>query len=113
MGPMTFTEFLGALGEEKLKSFIMQYEPDQKIGEVVHKRLLSLLRSYYYIGGMPEAVSVFVDSHSYKDVSKVHNSIIETYQEDFVALGGTQWDLVPSLNAEQKWVDCLADLVSH
>ncbi len=43
MGPMTFTEFLGGVGEEKLQSFIMQYEPGQNIGEVVHQRLLSLL----------------------------------------------------------------------
>lgn len=63
MGPMTFTEFLDAVGEEKLASFIMHYTPDQKIGEIVHNRLSSLLRSYYYIGGMPEAIAVFADSH--------------------------------------------------
>jgi hypothetical protein len=90
MGPMTFTEFLGAIGEEKLKSFILHYEPGQKIGDVAHKRLLSLMRSYYYIGGMPEAVAVFVDSQSYKDVSKVHNSIIETYREDFSKYAGAR-----------------------
>ncbi len=90
MGPMTFTEFLGALGEEKLKFFILQYKPGQKIGEVVHKRLLSLMRSYYYIGGMPEAIAVFVDGRSYKDVSKVHNSIIETYREDFSKYAGSR-----------------------
>ena len=36
----------------------------------------------------------------------------ETYQEDFIHAGGTQWDLVPSLNAEEKWVNCLKDLVT-
>jgi ferrochelatase len=35
----------------------------------------------------------------------------ETYQEDFIEAGGEQWDLVPSLNAEPKWVDCLKELV--
>lgn len=35
----------------------------------------------------------------------------ETYQEDFIEAGGKKWDLVPSLNTEQKWVDCLKDLV--
>ena len=90
MGPMTFTEFLGALGEEKLKSFVMNYEYGQTIGELVHQRLLSLLRSYYYIGGMPEAVAVFADSQSYKNVSKVHNSIIETYREDFPKYAGSR-----------------------
>lgn len=90
MGPMTFTEFLDAVGEEKLASFIMHYTPDQKIGEIVHNRLSSLLRSYYYIGGMPEAIAVFADSQSYKNVSKVHNSIIETYQEDFSKYAGSR-----------------------
>ncbi len=35
----------------------------------------------------------------------------ETYQEDFIKLGGEQWDLVPSLNTEEKWVKCLEKLI--
>lgn len=83
MGPMTFSEFLNAIGEAKLASFILNYEPGQPIGDVVHNRLMSLLRSYYYVGGMPEAVSVFSETRSYRRVGTVHNSIIETYREDF------------------------------
>ena len=83
MGPMTFSEFLMGIGEERLGDYIRNYEPGQPIAEIVHKRLLSLLRSYYFIGGMPEAVSVFSESKSYRQVSRVHNSIIETYLEDF------------------------------
>ncbi len=83
MGPMTFSEFLNGIGEEKLSAFILNYAPGQPIGEVAHKRLLNLLRSYYYVGGMPEAVAVFAETQSYKQVSTVHNSIIETYLEDF------------------------------
>ncbi len=83
MGPMTFSEFLMGIGEEKLGSFILNYEPGQSIGEIVHGRLLSLLRSYYFVGGMPEAVSVFAATKSYKQVSRVHNSVLETYLEDF------------------------------
>lgn len=90
MGPMTFSEFLGAVGEKKLQSFILNYRLGQTIGEVLHKRLSDLLRSYYYIGGMPEAVAVFADSKSYKEVSRVHNSIIETYREDFPKYAGSR-----------------------
>lgn len=90
MGPMTFTEFLSAVNEEKLKSLIMEYEPGHEIGNIAHERLLSLMRSYFYVGGMPEAVKVFADSNSYKDVSRVHNSIIETYQEDFPKYSGSR-----------------------
>lgn len=35
----------------------------------------------------------------------------ETYQEDFIEAGGEKWDLVPSLNAEQKWITCLKKMV--
>ena len=90
MGPMTFSEFLKGIGEEKLGSFILNYKPGQSIGEVAHKRLLSLLRSYYYVGGMPEAVAVFADTRSYKKVSTVHNLIIETYLEDFPKYTGSR-----------------------
>ncbi|MEA3467309.1 MAG: AAA family ATPase [Thermodesulfobacteriota bacterium] len=90
MGPMTFSEFLLAIGEENLHDFICQYESGQEIGEVLHQRLLQLLRSYYFIGGMPEAVAVFSDSHSYKAVSEVHSSIIETYRDDFPKYAGSR-----------------------
>jgi predicted AAA+ superfamily ATPase len=90
MGPMTFSEFLLAIGEEKLHDFIQGYESGQEIGEIVHQRLLLLLRSYYFVGGMPEAVAVFAESQSYKAVSEIHNSIIETYRDDFPKYAGSR-----------------------
>jgi len=83
MGPMTFTEYLEALAESKLKESIDSYTFGVDLGPVVHKRLLELLRSYYFVGGMPEAVDVYAKSRKYSDVTPVHNSIIETYREDF------------------------------
>lgn len=35
----------------------------------------------------------------------------EIYQEDFIEAGGERWDLVPSLNAEDTWVECLKQMV--
>ncbi len=90
MGPMTFSEFLSAMNEKRLHDFINHYEPGREIGEIVHQRLLHFLRSYYYIGGMPEAVAVFSENRSYKDVSEVHNSIIETYRDDFPKYAGSR-----------------------
>jgi len=90
MGPMTFSEFLLAMDEGSLFKFITDYEFGQDIGDIVHQRLLHLLRSYYYVGGMPEAVAVFAESRSYKAVSDVHNSIIETYRDDFPKYAGNR-----------------------
>ncbi len=49
--------------------------------DAAHEKLLAALRDFFIVGGMPEAVAVFVDSRSYKNVSEVHNSIIETYRD--------------------------------
>lgn len=97
MGPMTFSEFLEALGEDKLHRIVTEYMPGDEIGEVAHKRLLQLLRSYYFVGGMPEAVATFANTRSYQPVSEAHNSIIETYREDFPKYGNSR-DLNRMLN---------------
>jgi predicted AAA+ superfamily ATPase len=83
MTPMRFTEFLEAIDELKLLSIIKQYEIGNEIHPLIHQRLLSLLRAYFFVGGMPEAVKVYAQTLRFKDVSDVHNSIIETYREDF------------------------------
>ncbi len=83
MGPMTFTEFLLALGESKLASIIQDFVVGDKIEALVHRRLLDLLRTYFFVGGMPEAVKVYAHARRFKPVSEVHNSIIDTYREDF------------------------------
>ena len=83
MGPMTFNEFLDALEETKLLSIIRSFNIGDEINPVVHRRLLDLLRIYFFVGGMPEAVNIYVLSKRLRDVSDVHNSIIETFREDF------------------------------
>ena len=90
MGPMTFTEFLDALGETKLASIIRTFDIGDDINPVIHKRMLDILRTFFFVGGMPEAVNTYADSKRLKDVSDVHNSIIETYREDFPKYVGSR-----------------------
>lgn len=82
MGPMCFTEFLEAMNESGLAKFILQYQTGDQVAATVHRRLLELLRNYFFVGGMPEAVKVFAETRRLKEVSAVHNSIIDTYRED-------------------------------
>ena len=82
MGPMCFTEFLEALDESGLAKFILQYQTGDHVATTVHRRLLEFLRNYFFVGGMPEAVKVFAETRRLKEVSAVHNSIIDTYRED-------------------------------
>lgn len=97
MGPMVFSEFLLALGEDKLHQIITRYSLHDTIPEVAHRRLLQLLRQYYFVGGMPEAVAAYVENRSFQAVSEVHNSIIDTYREDFPKYGNRR-DLNRMLN---------------
>ena len=83
MGPMTFTEFLQALDETRLVKVIQEFELGNTIPPIIHQRLLDLLRTYFFVGGMPEAVKTYAQTQRLKDVSAVHNSIIDTYREDF------------------------------
>ena len=90
MGPMTFTEFLGAVDGGRLAAFIGSFELEQGVDPAVHNRLLDLLRTYFFTGGMPEAVDAFARSRRFREVSAVHNSIVETYREDFPKYVGSR-----------------------
>jgi len=83
MGPMTFTEFLDAIGENKLSLLIRSFKLADEINSVIHSRFMTLLRVYFFVGGMPEAVKVYRDTKSFSQVSRVHHSIIDTYRDDF------------------------------
>ena len=83
MGPMSFTEFLNAVGGEGLARVVAAFEVERGLDAAIHKRLMELLRTYFFTGGMPEAVQAFARSLRFRDVTEVHNSIIDTYREDF------------------------------
>ncbi len=87
VGPMTFTEFLNGIGKGGLARTIDQFEwptgRNNPVPNVIHEQLLENLRLYQYVGGMPEAVSVFADSGSLREVSGIHANIIDTYRDDF------------------------------
>ena len=90
MGPMTFTEFLNAAGAEQLAARITAFEMERGLDPAIHNQLMGLLRTYLFTGGMPEAVLAFVRSGQLRDVSEVHNSIIETYREDLPRYVGSR-----------------------
>ena len=88
LGPMTFTEFLMAIGQDRLAKEIEAFE--LPLGEespgphlLIHQRLLDLLRLYHFVGGMPEAVRVYSESENLPAVSAVHVAIVDTWRDDF------------------------------
>jgi len=87
LGPVQFEEFLDAAGEERLCSFLREWTAGQEIPEAIHVRLLELFREFVLVGGMPEAVDVFVKSGSLVEADMVKNAILATYRDDFAKYG--------------------------
>ena len=78
--PMTFEEFLIAIGEEGIAEAIRQC--NWTLLADLHEKTADLLRRYYVVGGMPEAVSAFVESQNFIDVRIIHREILMGYQRD-------------------------------
>ena len=54
--PLTFYEFLDAVGEGRYREYLENLEKAEPIPELSTTALITLLRRYYFVGGMPEAV---------------------------------------------------------
>lgn len=79
--PMSFGEFLKANNKEMLLQSMIQQEWD--LVKVFHDELLDLLRTYLYVGGMPEVVQKWVDTQDYLVVREKQLEILNSYVGDF------------------------------
>jgi uncharacterized protein len=87
MYPMTFNEFLLALDENGLVKFIKEFKLNDTISIAIHSRLLELLRLYFFIGGMPEAVAYYKNEKDLAGIEKIHSGLIQSIQFDFAKYG--------------------------
>lgn len=83
LGPLSFSEFLINLGENKVAEYLNTIELTEGIPNEIHKKLLEKLRLYLAIGGMPASVSVYLETGSLTESRKTHLSLLHTYQNDF------------------------------
>lgn len=82
MYPMSFLEFLIAMGEEALAGKIVQLDFEALAS--FDERLNRLVRKYYYVGGMPEAVLRFRDGgEDYRAARRVQRLLLAEYDRDF------------------------------
>lgn len=83
MFPFSFDEFLMAQGMQALVDYKQKASPEHPLSEAVHSQLVGLLRSFYLVGGMPAAVAEWIGNKSYLECVRIHNDILDTYQDDF------------------------------
>lgn len=107
--PLSYREFLCALGEEKLCGFLDTSE-DLSMMTAMKEKYMDYLRQYYYIGGMPEAVADFIENKDYHRVRKIQKMLIDYYQQDFskhadgslVTRLNQVWNSIPSQLAREN-----------
>lgn len=87
MYPLCFYEFLDAVGETLLVEFLQNYNITKKIPSPIHNKLIGLVRLYFFIGGMPEAVNVYAETKSLINTERIHESIIKSLEFDFAKYG--------------------------
>ena len=78
--PMTFDEFLLAKGQGQMVSLLKG--KDWNTVKLLRNEYVKALREYYFVGGMPEAVSEFIATNDVLKVREVQNNILFTYQKD-------------------------------
>jgi len=81
--PLTFLEFLDAMGESRYRKLLETIEEPVPLAEAFHSHLIDLLRRYYFVGGMPEAVNHFAVTGSGREAREIQEEIIKSYVLDF------------------------------
>ena len=82
MYPLDLEEFCRAVGvaPEVLEHLKACYESGQKIDEVVHKRMMRVFLLYLVVGGMPDAVSKYIETNNIRQVVEAQKAIIHLYK---------------------------------
>lgn len=79
--PLSFTEFLLAMGKDRYAKLIA--ENDYAMASAFKTEYTDLLKNYYYVGGMPEAVQAFIARKDYGEVREIQQRILNAYEQDF------------------------------
>ena len=106
--PMNFEEFLMAMGKNLMAKMLR--ERNITVVESIREEYISLLRQYYYVGGMPEVVAEYMSSRELQKVRSIQQMILQNYRRDFskhapereVPRINMVWDSIPSQLAKEN-----------
>ena len=108
--PLSFTEFLLAVGKEQQANLINDLKQDPQILKAFSSEFTEYLKYYFYIGGMPEVVSTWIETKDFSEVRRVQKELLETYANDVSKHTSSEmankikqvWDSVPSQLAKEN-----------
>lgn len=79
--PLSFFEFMMAMDKERYVELLRKGDFD--MATAFKQDYIELLKHYYYVGGMPEAVQAFADNRDFNEVREIQRRILEAYEQDF------------------------------
>lgn len=108
--PLSFLEFLEAIQEVRLKTFLEEQKTIEPLPANLHEKLLVHFKEYLFVGGMPEAVAEYVDSQSTSKVREIQEAILKAYSLDFAKHAPKEqimkinqvWDSIPNQLAKEN-----------
>ena len=83
MYPFSFSEFLCATGHEVWAKLIDEATPEKPLSEAIHGKIIEQLKNFLIIGGMPEVVVEFAETHDFLRCQRVLNSLLVSFRSDF------------------------------
>ncbi len=81
--PLSFKEFLTAIGHTRLRDFIEKTELNTEIPNVIHTELIKLMHQYTVLGGMPEVIKEYATSGNLVECQRIQTTTLITYRRDF------------------------------
>ncbi|MBS7266212.1 MAG: ATP-binding protein [Treponema sp.] len=90
MYPMDFEEFKWALGDTvTIKLLRESFEKYQPLGDDLNRRMMRDFRLYMLVGGMPKAVSTYIETNNMRLVDEEKRDILRLYESDFMKIDST------------------------
>ncbi|MFH1832388.1 MAG: ATP-binding protein [bacterium] len=83
MHPMSFIEYLVALGQQRAVDAIFNQDYNKEMSSVIHDKLIGLLAQYTALGGMPQVVDVWRNTQDLFQCAAIHQSLLSSYRQDF------------------------------
>lgn len=83
MYPLDFEEFLWAVGNESMANYISEcFYSKTPLGQGMHRKAMDYFKQYMLVGGMPQAVVKYVESHDFEKVDTEKRRILKLYRND-------------------------------
>jgi predicted AAA+ superfamily ATPase len=83
MYPLSFDEYLRAMGYAALADTVKQSSPERPVSETLHHQCLNHLTRYIVVGGMPEVVAAYSQGGSLQECQQILDDLILTFNDDF------------------------------